>query len=75
MFSHENTKEARESRVQINDSTGTAVRQMLIYMYTCQLPKEYARETDAGPLLHIANKYQIKPLVQSIELGMINRFA
>jgi hypothetical protein len=29
---------------------------------------------DAGPLLHIANKYQIKPLIQSIEQALISRF-
>jgi hypothetical protein len=75
MFSHENTQEAREGRIQIVDSTCTAVRQMLIYMYTGELPKEYAVETDAGPLLYMANKYQIKPLIQSIGLTLINRFA
>jgi hypothetical protein len=75
MFSHQNTKEAREGRIQITDSTGPAVRQMLIYMYTGDLPKEYAMETDAGPLLHIANKYQIKSLVQTIEPELVNRFA
>jgi hypothetical protein len=75
MFSHENTKEAREGRIHITDSTGTAVRQMLIYMYTGELPKEYAMERDAGPLLHIANKYQITSLVQLIEPGLVNRFS
>jgi hypothetical protein len=75
MFSHENTKEAREGRVQITDSTGTAVYQMLIYMYTGALPTEYAIEADASPLLYIANKYQIKSLIQSIEQELIARFA
>jgi hypothetical protein len=76
MLSHENTKETPESRVQINDSTGTAVRQMLIYMYTGELPEEYdTDENDAVPLLHIANKYQIKPLVRLIQQELINRFA
>jgi hypothetical protein len=75
MFSHENTIEARESRIQITDSTGSTVRQMLIYMYTGELPTEYAMETDAGPLLHIANKYQITSLVQLIEPGLVNRFS
>jgi hypothetical protein len=74
MFSHENTQEAREGRIQITDSTATAVRQMLIYMYTAEMPTEYAIETDAGPLLHMANKYQIKPLIQSIEQALISRF-
>jgi hypothetical protein len=67
MFSNENTKESREGRIRIVDSTHTAVRQMLIYMYTGELPKEYAIETDAGPLTHIANEYQIKALIQLIE--------
>jgi hypothetical protein len=76
MFSHENTQESREGRIQITDSTGTAVRQMLIYMYTGELlTEEYAIETDAGPLMHMANKYQINALIQLIEQGLVNRFA
>jgi hypothetical protein len=75
MFSHENTQEAREGRIQIEDSTSTVVRQMLIFLYTWELPKEYAIETDAGPLMHLANKYQIKALVKFIEQELINRFA
>jgi hypothetical protein len=75
ILSHEDTKEAREGHIQITDSTGTAVRQMLIFMYTWELPEEYAIETDAGPLMHIANKYQIKSLVKFIEQELINRFA
>jgi hypothetical protein len=77
MFSHDNTREALEGRIQITDSTATAVRQMLIYMYTGtgELPTEYAIETDAGPLLYIANKYQIQSLVQLIGQELINRFA
>jgi hypothetical protein len=64
MFSHENTKEAREGRIQITDSTVTAVRQMLIYMYTGKVAvKDYAIETDAPPLMAIADKYLMKPLV------------
>jgi hypothetical protein len=75
MFSHETTKEARESRIVIEDSTATAVRQMLIYLYTNELPEEFAIETDAGLLMHIANKYQIKSLVQLIERKLVNRFS
>jgi hypothetical protein len=75
MFSHENTQESREGRIQITDSTGTAVHQMLIYMYTGELPTEYDIETDAGPLMHMANKYQIKALIQLIEQQLIDRFA
>jgi hypothetical protein len=74
MFSHENTKEARESRIVIEDST-TAVHQMLIYLYTDELPEEFAIETDAGHLMHIANKYQMQSLVQLIEWKLIVRFA
>jgi hypothetical protein len=74
MLSHETTEEAREGRIRIEDSAATAVRQMLIYLYTGELPKEYAIETDVGPLLHIANKYQIKSLIQLIEQELINRF-
>jgi hypothetical protein len=75
MFNHTNTKECQESRILIQDSTPTAVSQMLIYLYTDELPKEYAIETDAFPLLYIANKYQIKSLVQIIEWRLIARFA
>jgi hypothetical protein len=75
MFGHSNTEETREGRIRITDSTGTSVHQMLIYMYTGELPKEYAIETDAGPLMYIAIKYQIESLVQSIEQGLVNRFA
>jgi hypothetical protein len=74
MFSHENTKEAREGRIVIEDSVATAVRQMLIYMYTGELPKEYAIETDASPLMYTANKYEIKSLVHLIEQELVNRF-
>jgi hypothetical protein len=75
MFSHENTQESRQGRIQITDSTATAVRQMLIYMYTGELPTEYTIETDAGPLMHMANKYQINALIQLIEQALLNRFA
>jgi hypothetical protein len=75
MFSHKSTKEASEGRIRITDSTGTAVHQMLTYMYTGELPKEYAMETDAGPLLQIANKYHIKPLIELIEQDLVERFA
>jgi hypothetical protein len=75
MFSHKSTKEFREGRVRITDSTGTAVHQMLIYMYAGELPKEYDIEKDAGPLMHIANKYQIQPLVHLIEQDLVSRFA
>jgi hypothetical protein len=75
MFSHENTKEAREGRIVIEDSTTTAIHQMLIYMYTGELPKEYAIEKDAGPMMHLAIKYQIKSLAQLIEQQLVKRFA
>jgi hypothetical protein len=74
MFSHKNTVESRESRIQIKDSTGTAVRQMLYYIYTGDLPTEYNCETDAIPLMYIAKKYQIKPLMDFIEKKLIERF-
>jgi hypothetical protein len=75
MFSHGTTKEAREGRILITDSTSTAMYQMLTYMYTGALPTEYDIETDAGHLLYIANKYQIQSLIHLIEQGLINRFA
>jgi hypothetical protein len=71
MFNHKSTRESQQSRITMTDSTGTTVHQMLIYMYTHELPKEeYAIETDAAPLMSIANKYQINPLVQLIEQGL-----
>jgi hypothetical protein len=74
MFSNENTKEAREGRLRIIDSTPTAVHQMLIYMYTGELPKEYDTEKDAIPLLCIAHKYQIESLMDFDVQQMIDRF-
>jgi hypothetical protein len=68
MFRHKNTKECRESRIQIKDSAGTDVRQMLYYMYTGgQLPDDYNAGKDAMDLMKIANKYQIKSLMDLIE--------
>jgi hypothetical protein len=57
------------------DSTATAVSQMLVSIYTRELPKEYSIETDAVPLMHLANKYQIKSLAQLIQQGLVDRFA
>jgi hypothetical protein len=73
MFSHD-TKEAREGRIVIEDTTATAVYQMLVYMYSAELPQEYDVETDAVPLMHIANKYQIQALVELNEQKFIERF-
>jgi hypothetical protein len=64
MFAHKDTKESQQSRIVIPDSTGTAVYQMLVYMYTRELPDDYDVETDAVPLMSIANKYQISALVK-----------
>jgi hypothetical protein len=75
MFSHENTQEFREGRIRIVDSTATAVRHMLIYMYTGDLTKEYATEKSAGPLMQLAHKYLLNPLVNLIERELVNRFA
>jgi hypothetical protein len=74
MFSHKNTKEFRESRVQINDTTPTAVRQMLHYMYAGALPDDYDVEDDAADLMKIADKYEIKPLIEYNEKRLIERF-
>jgi hypothetical protein len=70
MFRHKNTKEFRESRIQIKDSSITAVRQMINYMYTGKVPDSYYdydvddAEKDILPLMAIAHKYQIKPLIE-----------
>jgi hypothetical protein len=63
MFSHKNTTEFREGRIIIKDSTIVAVRQMVYYMYRGKMSDDYDREQDALPLLAIAHKYQIKPLM------------
>jgi hypothetical protein len=55
-----------EARVQITDSTGTAVRQMIHYIYTGKLPVNYDIKKDALPLMDIASKYQINPLIEFI---------
>jgi hypothetical protein len=74
MFSHENTKESREGRIIITDSTPTAVRQMLHYMYAGALPKNYDVEKDSAALIKIADKYEIKPLMGFNEHKLIGRF-
>jgi hypothetical protein len=74
MLRHKSTKEFRESRLRIKDSTVTAVNQMLIYMYNGgKLPKEFNTEEDAPHLMKIANKYQIEPLMDLIEEQLISR--
>jgi hypothetical protein len=76
MFKHKNTKEFRESRIQIKDSTVIAVRQMIHYMYTGKLPGalgNYDIETDTLPLMAIAHKYQIKPLMDFNEKVLSER--
>jgi hypothetical protein len=73
MFRHKSTKEFRESRIQIKDSTPAAVHQMLLFMYGRKLPDDYDIEKDAIPLLKIANKYQIKSLMDLIEEQLIER--
>jgi hypothetical protein len=74
MFSHKNTKEFRDSRIQIKDFSASCVRQMLIYMYTGKLSKEqYDEEKDAISLMKIAHKYQIKALIDFNEKNIIDR--
>jgi hypothetical protein len=66
MFSHKNSEECEESRIVIEDSTIAAVRHMVHYMYTGTLPEDFDWNDDEAavlPLLAIAHKYQIKPLV------------
>jgi hypothetical protein len=43
-------------------------------MYTGELPREYDVETDACPLMSIANKYQISELAKLNEQKFIDRF-
>jgi hypothetical protein len=43
-------------------------------MYTGELSKEYDVETDAIPLMSIANKYQICALVKLNEQKFVDRF-
>jgi phospholipid N-methyltransferase len=73
MFSHKDTKECRESRIIIKDSTIAAVRQMVHYMYTGKVSDDYDKVADALPLMAIAHKYQIKPLMDLNEPILINR--
>jgi acetamidase/formamidase len=73
MFNHEDTKEFIESRIQIEDSTATAVRQMINYIYKKKVPEDYAVEKDAVALLNIAHKYQIKPLMEYNERKLVKR--
>jgi hypothetical protein len=77
MFSHQDTKECRESRIIITDSTIAAVRHMINYMYTGALPYpnncDYHDNMVALPLLAIAHKYQIKPMMCFIESISANK--
>jgi hypothetical protein len=73
MFSHKNTVEFREGRITIKDSTIAAVRHMVHYMYTGKISEDYDREEDALPLLTIAHKYQIKPLMDFNEQILVER--
>jgi hypothetical protein len=76
MFNHKNTKEFRENRIEISDSTAPVVHKMLIYLYTGTLADEiYAIELDAVPLMKIADKYQIHSLMEFNEEKLIERFA
>jgi hypothetical protein len=74
MFTHKNTKESQESRIVIKDSLAKTVRQMLIHMYTGTLEKgQYDAEKDAVLLMKIANKYQIKALMDFNEKNLNDR--
>jgi hypothetical protein len=74
MFRPKNTKECRESRITIKDSTILAVHQMIHYMYTGNISDDYDKVADALPLLTIAHKYQIKPLVEFNEEILSRRY-
>jgi hypothetical protein len=43
-------------------------------MYAGKLPDDYDVEKDASDLMKIADKYQIKPLVEYNEKRLIGRF-
>jgi hypothetical protein len=74
MFSHKDTKECQESRITITDSTAPAVGQMIHYIYTGKVSENgYDAEKDALPLMAIAHKYQIKPLMDYNEQKLIER--
>jgi hypothetical protein len=74
MFSHKDTKECQESRIQIKDFTANCVRQMLVYMYTGTFKTgQYEVEKDAVPLMQIAHKYQIKSLTDFNEQKLVDR--
>jgi hypothetical protein len=47
---------------------------MIHYMYTGKISDDYDKEEDALPLLTIANKYQIKPLMDFNEQILVDRF-
>jgi hypothetical protein len=42
-------------------------------MYTGKISEDYGREEDALPLLTIAHKYQIKPLIDFNEQILVER--
>jgi hypothetical protein len=73
MFVHESMKECREGHIRIEDTTATAVRQMVHFLYAGDLPPNYDVERDAIPLAICANKYGIKPLMEYNGSRLIER--
>ncbi len=67
MFSHETTKEAITSEIEITDSSPDAIRQMLKFLYTdeCEAMEDYALE-----LLPLADKYNLLRLRLKCEWWM-----
>jgi hypothetical protein len=47
---------------------------MIHYMYSGKVSNDYDRKKDALPLLTIAHKYQIKPLIDFNEQILVERF-
>jgi hypothetical protein len=73
MFAHESMQESREGRIRIEDSTPIAVEQMVHYLYQGELPEDYDTERDAIALAHLANKYDLQPLMKCNEKHLVER--
>ena len=73
MFSQKEFSESVQSRMKITDFDSDVAGQMLMYLYTGELPEELLIE-NLAKLLRIAEKYQLELLKLESEDKLIHRF-
>ena len=74
MFSHKETVENTQSRLEIRDFDSYVVSQMLEYLYSGELPSEELTSENLVELLKISEKYQLELLKSISEEKLITRF-